>query len=91
MNLGYDMFDELKHNMNKADHFAHTMNITKLETFMQEGFVALAINEIRFILEESDVVVVVEFSYIREDEDEDFAKEDKYFFTMDADQVFGVQ
>jgi len=92
LNLGYDMFDELKHNMNKADHFAHTLNCTRLEMFMEAGYIATAINELRFEIDESDVAIVVNFSYIREDEvdDDDFAKEETFTFTMDGDQVYGT-
>ena len=61
LNLGYDMFDELKHNMDRADHFAHILNCTRLSKLI--GRDVEAVNEIRFELDETEVMIHVAYSY----------------------------
>lgn len=61
LNLGYDMFDELKHNMNIADAFANRINCTRLGKIT--GRDVEAVNDIRFVLDESEVKVRVAYGY----------------------------
>lgn len=92
LNLGYDMFDELKHNMNRADAFANLLNCTRLSKFT--GRDVEAVNEIRFELDESDVRIVVDYAYsdFNEDEINDvaIAEESVAEFVIDEDCAQGL-
>jgi len=85
--LGYDMFDELKHNMDRADAFAHRITCNFLQGDVEDQFTVFAVNSIQFEIDETDVVIVVNFGYgIDEDYNSaagDIAKESTYRYAMD--------
>ena len=85
MNLGYDMFDELKHNMNKADHFAHMLNCTRLSKLI--GRDVEAVSDIRFELDETEVMIRVAYSY-SDVYNNDRIDEDSALFRMNEDMNF---
>ena len=85
LNLGYDMFDELKHNMNKADHFAHNLNCTRLSKHI--GRDVEAVNDIRFELDETEVMIRVAYSY-SDVYNNDRIDEDDALFRMNDDLDF---
>ena len=85
MNLGYDMFDELKHNMDRADHFAHLLNCTRLSKLI--GRDVEGINSLRFELDETEVKVLVEYSYSDPYHD-DYIHEGNATFEMNDDMEF---
>ena len=85
MNLGYDMFDELKHNMDRADHFAHLLNCTRLSKLI--GRDVEAVNELRFELDETEVMIRVAYSYSDVYNSDDI-HEDDALFRMNDDMKF---
>ena len=85
LNLGYDMFDELQHNMKLADDFAIRITITSLTKLI--GRDVEGINDIRFEIDETEVMVQVEYSYSDVYNNDDI-DEDSVMFKLNDDMEF---
>jgi len=95
LNLGYDMFDELRNNMVFANRFAQRINCEFLQGDVEDQYTVFAVNDIRFEIDETSVEIIVNFSYgVDEDYDSvagDTAKENTYRYVMDDELQFHLK
>ena len=90
LNLGYDMFDELCENMRVADRYAHGINCTRLSKHTNRDVEAVA--DIRFEIDETDVMLIVEYSYSDPYVDEYAHKATAYFkMNDDMELIWGIK